>query len=326
MGKKKRSHPDVEELLARPWCYYCERDFEDLKLLISHQKAKHFKCDRCGRRLNTAGGLAVHMNQVHKESLDKVENALPNRDGLDIEIFGMEGVPEDMLAQHRTRIITNYYEAQEARRAATGNPPPGQSGGQGPAKKIKIETPEEIKKRLAEHKARRALGQTNGNPGSDVPNPAQSASPGSFTTPFNAPPQYGQPGYNMQQYPGYPASTLPTRPPGVGAAAPQALPQRPPYGAPGFPPPAGAGMPSTLDDLVSGAAQSAGGRSGDDIDKMIRLAEAGVKPAGEGAADSKGKKDKSSRMMVANSTFSLEELMVQQWTTSAGAAIAVRIC
>jgi hypothetical protein len=33
-----------------------ERDFEDLKLLISHQKAKHFKCDRCGRRLNTAGG------------------------------------------------------------------------------------------------------------------------------------------------------------------------------------------------------------------------------------------------------------------------------
>jgi hypothetical protein len=23
MGKKKRGHPDVEELLARPWCYYC---------------------------------------------------------------------------------------------------------------------------------------------------------------------------------------------------------------------------------------------------------------------------------------------------------------
>jgi hypothetical protein len=34
-----------------------ERDFEDLKLLISHQKAKHFKCDRCGKRLNTAGGM-----------------------------------------------------------------------------------------------------------------------------------------------------------------------------------------------------------------------------------------------------------------------------
>lgn len=58
MGKKKRGHPDLEELLTRPWCYYCERDFDDLKILISHQKAKHFKCDRCGRRLNTAGGKA----------------------------------------------------------------------------------------------------------------------------------------------------------------------------------------------------------------------------------------------------------------------------
>lgn len=38
-----------------------ERDFEDLKLLISHQKAKHFKCDRCGRRLNTAGGKESHL-------------------------------------------------------------------------------------------------------------------------------------------------------------------------------------------------------------------------------------------------------------------------
>lgn len=57
MGKKRRS-PTLEEVLARPWCYYCERDFDDLKILISHQKAKHFKCERCGRRLNTAGGLS----------------------------------------------------------------------------------------------------------------------------------------------------------------------------------------------------------------------------------------------------------------------------
>lgn len=55
-NKKKRVFPDAEEILSRPWCYYCERDFDDLKILISHQKAKHFKCERCGRRLNTAGG------------------------------------------------------------------------------------------------------------------------------------------------------------------------------------------------------------------------------------------------------------------------------
>ena len=24
VGKKKRGHPDLEELLARPWCYYCK--------------------------------------------------------------------------------------------------------------------------------------------------------------------------------------------------------------------------------------------------------------------------------------------------------------
>ena len=23
MGKKKRKHPDIEEVLGRPWCYYC---------------------------------------------------------------------------------------------------------------------------------------------------------------------------------------------------------------------------------------------------------------------------------------------------------------
>lgn len=81
-GKKKRGHPDVEEVLQRPWCYYCEftrrtvlspslmclgeRDFDDLKILISHQKAKHFKCERCGRRLNTAGGKSPTGEPYHR--------------------------------------------------------------------------------------------------------------------------------------------------------------------------------------------------------------------------------------------------------------------
>ena len=98
----------------------------------------------------------MHMNQVHKENLSSVENALPNRQGLDIEIFGMEGVPEDILQQHNQRIIQNFYTAQAERQAATGNPPRGQPGSQGPAKKIKYETPEELKKRLAEHRTKTA--------------------------------------------------------------------------------------------------------------------------------------------------------------------------
>ena len=163
MGKKKRKFPQVEEVLARPWCYYCERDFDDLKILISHQKAKHFKCDRCGRRLNTAGGLSVHMNQVHKENLSHVENALPNRKGLDIEIFGMEGVPEDVIQQHQQRVLQEFYEAQKERQIATGNPPAG-SGKSVQPKKPRLESSNELKARLREWLAKKAAGQT----GSDL--------------------------------------------------------------------------------------------------------------------------------------------------------------
>ncbi|KAI5996618.1 putative zinc finger protein [Pisolithus orientalis] len=84
MAKKKSKQ------VLRPWCWYCEREFEDEKVLMQHQKAKHFKCGMCPRRLNTAGGLAVHIQQVHKlepENLPRIENALPGRDGYEVEIF-----------------------------------------------------------------------------------------------------------------------------------------------------------------------------------------------------------------------------------------------
>jgi len=118
------------------------------------------------------------MNQVHKESLDKVENALPNRQGLEIEIFGMEGVPEDIVQQHNHRIVTNFYTAQAERHAATGNPPPGQSGSQGPTKKIRIETPEEIKKRLVDHRAKLAAQKAGGANSGVVSVPGDGQSPG----------------------------------------------------------------------------------------------------------------------------------------------------
>ncbi|KAK5094556.1 hypothetical protein LTR70_004059 [Exophiala xenobiotica] len=246
MTKKKRGHPDVEEILSRPWCYYCERDFDDLKILINHQKAKHFKCDRCGRRLNTAGGLNVHMNQVHKENLNAIENALPNRAGLDVEIFGMEGIPEEIVQQHNQRVLTNFHQAEAERRAATGNLTPGAQGANGP-KKPKFESPAELKKRLAEHKAAKLAAEQNGggSSGSNTPTsaqvqsmPAQQPAQGSSTYPayqqpyapapssttFAAPQTYNQP----------PAHGLP--PPGYGAPptgfAQNPPPQQPPYGQP----------------------------------------------------------------------------------------------
>ncbi|KAG9302016.1 hypothetical protein G9A89_021060 [Geosiphon pyriformis] len=95
MGKKKK------KVNVRPWCWYCERDFEDEKVLIQHQKAKHFKCPHCSKKLNTAGGMVVHVAQVHKETINIVPNALPGRESADVEIFGMEGIPPADLIAHQ---------------------------------------------------------------------------------------------------------------------------------------------------------------------------------------------------------------------------------
>lgn len=38
--------------------------------------------------------------QVHKETIDKVPNSLPNRSNVDIEIYGMEGIPAADLKEH----------------------------------------------------------------------------------------------------------------------------------------------------------------------------------------------------------------------------------
>ncbi|TKA67532.1 hypothetical protein B0A55_08461 [Friedmanniomyces simplex] len=223
---KKRKVPDVEEILKRPWCYYCERDFDDIKILISHQRAKHFKCERCNRRLNTIGGLHVHMSQVHKETLTVVENALEHRNEVKPEIFAMEGIPEDILNAHKQRITEAFFRLEEDRRTATGNPAPGGQGGNGggQVKKRKVESIEETKKRLAKHKARRQAAKlglayesesesesegeggtpadgapvTDESPKPDSPQAAQShsqyaAPPHSGFNPYQPPPQQGYP-------------------------------------------------------------------------------------------------------------------------------------
>ncbi|KAI4243394.1 MAG: hypothetical protein LQ352_007050 [Teloschistes flavicans] len=214
MGKNnKRKHPDLEEILQRPWCYYCERDFDDLKILINHQKAKHFKCERCGRRLNTAGGLSVHMTQVHKETLGAIENALPNRAGPDIEIFGMEGIPDEIATAHQQRVIAQFAQAEADRRASTGNPAPGVNANG--IKKPKFESPSDIKKRLADHKAKKAVEQAAGissgdttpmgaGPGAQSPGIGQSPGafqPGAGSPAYGqAPMQYGPPPGNQSSY------------------------------------------------------------------------------------------------------------------------------
>ncbi|KAG5248829.1 protein SUPPRESSOR OF FRI [Salix suchowensis] len=94
MGKKKK------RVSSKVWCYYCDREFDDEKILVQHQKAKHFKCHVCHKKLSTAGGMSIHVLQVHKESVTNVPNAKPGRESTDIEIYGMQGIPPDVLASH----------------------------------------------------------------------------------------------------------------------------------------------------------------------------------------------------------------------------------
>ncbi|KAK9463311.1 uncharacterized protein V1516DRAFT_667422 [Lipomyces oligophaga] len=108
MGRKKSSRAVYTKLLERPWCYYCERDFDDLKVLISHQRAQHFKCDKCNKRLNTAGGLVIHAQQVHKENLSEVFNSIKGREDASVEIFGLEGIPADAVSEHEEKIREKY--------------------------------------------------------------------------------------------------------------------------------------------------------------------------------------------------------------------------
>lgn len=93
MGRKKKKP-------VKPWCWYCNREFDDDKILIQHQRAKHFKCPFCHKKLYSGPGLTVHCVQVHKETLDKIPEALPNRNSVDIDIYGLQGIPEEDIREH----------------------------------------------------------------------------------------------------------------------------------------------------------------------------------------------------------------------------------
>ncbi|KAF1916654.1 hypothetical protein BDU57DRAFT_548316 [Ampelomyces quisqualis] len=230
MTKKRKRYPDLNQKLERPWCYYCERDFDDLKILISHQKAKHFKCDRCGRRLNTAGGLSVHMNQVHKENLTHVENANPGRQGLEIEIFGMEGVPAEIIDQHNQQVTQAHFQEEQERARLTGNPVRGEftNGTAPPNKRKKVnETLEEIQARAEQYREDRKNGILPVQP-MDVVDPTPPASIAQQQQQFYPPPPFS---HSSSAAPN--GSALPPRSHAVDA------------------------IQSSIDDLIAGAAKEA---------------------------------------------------------------------
>ncbi|KHJ97873.1 hypothetical protein OESDEN_02145 [Oesophagostomum dentatum] len=94
---------------------YCNREFDDEKVLIQHQKAKHFKCHICHKKLFSGPGLAIHCMQVHKETIDKIPGAVPGRDSAQMEIYGMQGIPPG---------TTRGDEEPEAKRDRKDDMPP----------------------------------------------------------------------------------------------------------------------------------------------------------------------------------------------------------
>ncbi|CAK8681045.1 uncharacterized protein LOC143458640 [Clavelina lepadiformis] len=97
MGRKKKRP-------IKPWCWYCNRIFDDEKILIQHQKAKHFKCHVCHKKLFTGPGLAIHCMQVHKENIGAVPNSIQGRTDVEIEIYGMEGIPQKDQEEHAKKM------------------------------------------------------------------------------------------------------------------------------------------------------------------------------------------------------------------------------
>ncbi|KAJ3801793.1 hypothetical protein GGU11DRAFT_813826 [Lentinula aff. detonsa] len=202
MAKKKNKQ------IIRPWCWYCEREFEDEKVLMQHQKAKHFKCNMCPRRLNTAGGLAVHIQQVHKlepENLPRIENALPGRDGYEVEIFGMEGIPAPDVADYKRR-----KEIELGLAAGSISQPPAKR----PKTENRAMSEDELKAALEAHRALMGAANDTAPPATNDQGAVYGAPPQAYT----APPA--------------PAPAMPGPPPGM---MPPGAPGAPPF----FPPPPG---------------------------------------------------------------------------------------
>lgn len=45
--------------------------------------------------------MCVYFLKVHKETIDSVPNAIPGRTDIELEIYGMEGIPEKDMEERR---------------------------------------------------------------------------------------------------------------------------------------------------------------------------------------------------------------------------------
>lgn len=77
---------------------------------------------------------------------------------LGVEIFGMEGIPEDVKARHDKRVAEDFWKELAERREATGNPPAGSKEAL-VLKPSKFADEEDLAKRFKEHMNRVKNGE-----------------------------------------------------------------------------------------------------------------------------------------------------------------------
>lgn len=105
MGRKRKNKSWMAG--PKPFCYYCDREFNDEKVLLVHQRTKHFTCPHCYKKLSSARGLVTHARQLHSVEIKTIPNSISGRESSSIDISAMNGVPPQVLAAHYGQLGPN---------------------------------------------------------------------------------------------------------------------------------------------------------------------------------------------------------------------------
>ena len=103
-------------------CYYCNKECRNEQALLLHQKAVHFKCEECNRKVAGIAGLKVHCQTVHREPLQRIPGAIKSREDPKIEVYGLAGVPEQFLPRKMGRV--DEWSGMPPPHVWGGPPPP----------------------------------------------------------------------------------------------------------------------------------------------------------------------------------------------------------
>eukprot|EP00427_Karlodinium_veneficum_P059748 CAMPEP_0169385108 /NCGR_PEP_ID=MMETSP1017-20121227/43879_1 /TAXON_ID=342587 /ORGANISM="Karlodinium micrum, Strain CCMP2283" /LENGTH=240 /DNA_ID=CAMNT_0009485899 /DNA_START=18 /DNA_END=737 /DNA_ORIENTATION=- len=145
MGRKKiigSNSQATEACEIKPFCYYCDREFDSTKTLIQHQRSKHLACSECGLKFDTVTGLRVHMLNAYKKPMKEVPGAIPGRENPDIVVHGMEGIPKSIIEEKTKKILEERAEKEklekarlDKERAERPTPPPEAQSKEPPTQK-----------------------------------------------------------------------------------------------------------------------------------------------------------------------------------------------